>query len=241
MKFLKKMKPALVSTGTANVENSNPYLTARRSWNEHVGSLVTSNQTWQIIALISALLTLAAVGGITYIGAQSKFVPYVVQVDQIGKAVAVAPAQTAKMPDSRVVHAMVASFISDARTVSADVALQRRAIFRVYAMLAPNDAATQKMNSWLNSTPEQSPFKRAETGTVSVEIISVIPQTPDTWEVEWKETENDRQGVIKGQPARMRALVTVYFVPPTAATTEENIRMNPLGIFVRDFSWSKQV
>ena len=39
----------------------------------------------------------------------------------------------------------------------------------------------------------------------------------------------------------MRALVTVYVVEPTNNTTEEQIRNNPLGIFVRDFSWSKQL
>lgn len=241
MKFLAKLKKPAGSRNTDTVENTNPYLTARRSWNEHVGSLVTASQTWQVIALLSFLSMLAAVGGMTYIGAQSKFVPYVVQVDQIGKAVAVAPAQKAQVADSRVVHSMVASFIADSRTVSADVALQRKAIFRVYGMLAPNDPATQKMNAWLNGTPEQSPFKRAETGTVSVEIISAIPQTPDTWEIEWKEIENDRQGLVKGEPARMRALVTIYIVEPTPDTTEESIRINPLGIYVKDFSWSKQV
>jgi type IV secretory pathway TrbF-like protein len=38
----------------------------------------------------------------------------------------------------------------------------------------------------------------------------------------------------------MRALVTVYTVPSTPQTTEEQVRNNPLGIYVRDFSWSRQ-
>jgi type IV secretion system protein VirB5 len=37
----------------------------------------------------------------------------------------------------------------------------------------------------------------------------------------------------------MRALITVYTTAPTPQTTEEQIRMNPTGIYVRDFSWSK--
>ena len=38
---------------------------------------------------------------------------------------------------------------------------------------------------------ESSPFKRAENETVSIEIASVIPQTPDTWQVDWIETTRD--------------------------------------------------
>ena len=84
------------------------------------------------------------------------------------------------------------------------------------------------------------PSARAVTETVSIEILSVIPQTPDTWQVDWMESVRDRQGIMKDKPFRMRALVTVYTVPATPQTTEEQVRNNPLGIYVRDFSWSKQ-
>ena len=93
----------------------------------------------------------------------------------------------------------------------------------------------------MNGTEDSSPFRRAEKETVSIEITSVLPQTPDTWQVDWVETVRDRQGIVKGQPYKMRALVTVYTVQTTPQTTEDQIRNNPLGIYVRDFSWSKQV
>ena len=221
--------------------SENPYLTARRSWNEHVGAVVSSRQTWQVIGILSLLIALASVGGMAYIGSQSKFVPYVVQVDKLGQAAAIAPAQTAAPADKRVIEASVASFIADARLVTPDVALQRKAIFRVYSMLANNDPGAAKMTEWLSATEESKPFERAKQETVSIEITSALPQTPDTWQVDWLETTRDRQGLLKGQSFRMRALVTVYVVEPTHNTTEEQIRNNPLGIFVRDFSWSKQL
>lgn len=219
----------------------NPYLTARRSWNEHVGAVVSSRQTWQVVGILSLLIALASVGGIVYIGSQSKFVPYVVQVDKLGQAVAVAPAEAAAHADKRVIEASVASFVADARLVTPDVALQRKAIFRVYSMLSPNDPAAARMNEWLSATEESKPFNRAKHETISIDITSALPQTPETWQVDWIETTRDRQGLLKGQPFRMRALVNVYVVQPTNNTTEEQIRNNPLGIFVRDFSWSKQL
>lgn len=220
---------------------ANPYLSARRSWNDHVGELVASRQSWQFLGILSLLIALAAVGGMIHIGSQSKFIPYVVEVDKLGQALGVRTAEVAQPVDQRVIRASIASFISDARLVTPDVALQRAAVLRVYAMLAPNDPATAMMNEWLNGTEESSPFRRAETEMVSVAIESVLPQTESTWQVDWVETVRDRQGVVKGSPYRMRAMVGVYVPAPTGELTEEQLSQNPLRIFIRNFSWSKQV
>jgi type IV secretion system protein TrbF len=232
---------AFLDGGRRAGENDNPYLSARRTWNDHVGSVVSSRQTWQLLGILSLLIALAGIGGVVHIGSQSKFVPYVVEVDKLGQPVAVAPAQQAAAADQRVVRASVASFISDARLVTPDIALQRKAIFRLYSMLSANDAATAKTNEWMNGTDDSSPMKRATKETVSTEIISALPQTADTWQVDWTETVRDRQGVLKAPPFRMRALITVYTIAATPQTTVEQLLNNPLGIYVRDYSWSKQL
>jgi type IV secretion system protein TrbF len=222
-------------------ENENPYFAARRTWNNKAAAIMADRQMWEVLCILALIIALAAVGGVIYIGSQSKFVPYVVEVDKHSQTIALGPAQRAGKADPRVVHASVASFISDLRLVTPDVALQRKAIYRVYSMLSSKDAATAKANEYLNGTDDSSPFKRAEKETVSIEISSVIPQTPDTWQVDWVETVYDRQGVLKDQPFRMRALVTVYTVQTTKQTTEEDLRNNPISTYVRDFSWSKQI
>jgi type IV secretion system protein VirB5 len=38
----------------------------------------------------------------------------------------------------------------------------------------------------------------------------------------------------------MRALVTVQVRPDIAGASEEQMRANPLGIYVSDYAWSKQ-
>lgn len=227
--------------GRRHGENENPYLAARRTWNNLAATNVANRQMWQLFGILCLLITLAAVGGVVHIGSQSKFIPYMVEVDKHGGIIAIAPAQRAAKADPRIVHFNVASFISDIRMVTPDIALQRKAIYRVYSMLSSKDPATAKANEWLNGTEESSPFKRAEKETVSVEISSVLPQTADTWQVDWIEIVYDRQGIMKLPPYKMRALVTVYTLPATTQTTEEEIRSNPLGTYVRDFSWSRQL
>ena len=222
-------------------ESNNPYVNGRRKWNEHIALPMTTAFTWQIVGLLSLLIALTAVGGMVYVGSQSKFVPYVVQVDKVGQAVAVGRADQSPGVSQQIRHAFVARFINDARMVTPDVALQKKAIFRVYSMLSQNDPASGKMRSWYSSGEDSSPFKRASRETVEVDITSVLPQTKDTWQVDWIETVRDRQGNLKKQPYRMRALVTLYVSAPSASTPEEEMRQNPLGVYVKDFSWTKQI
>jgi len=236
-----RLADEFIEGGRRDGENDNPYLSARRSWNDHMESMAASRNMWQILAILSLMITLAAVGGIIHIGSQSKFIPYVVQIDHLGEAIAVSRADMAAPADPRVIHASVASFINDLRMVTPDIALQRRAIFRAYAMLSSEDAATAKTNVWLNGTDTSSPFKRAANETVNIEIVSVIPQSPETWQVIWQESVYDRQGHPKEPSFMMRALLTIYSIDSTANTTEDQIRNNPLGIYVRDYSWAKQI
>ena len=139
----KRLNIEVIEGGRREGENDNPYLSARRSWNDHMESMAASRNMWQILAILSLMITLAAVGGVIHIGSQSKFIPYVVQIDHLGEAIAVTRADMAAPVDPRVIHASVASFINDLRMVTPDIALQRRAIFRAYAMLSSDDPATR--------------------------------------------------------------------------------------------------
>ena len=228
---------SLMGNKKGSVKQDSPYLTARRSWNDHTARLKTEKFVWQLVGIISLLIALSSVGGIIYIGQQSKFVPYIVQVDKLGKAVGYAQAQRASAPNQLITRAEIADFIAASRIVTPDSDLQRKAIFRVYAKLAHNDSATAEMNEFYMT---KDAFERAKTEVVSTEIRSVMPQTNQTWEVEWIETVRDRSGVLKSR-SNWRALVTVYHVPVSEKTTEAQLLQNPTGLFVRDFSWSKRI
>ena len=54
----------------------NPFLNARKQWNFIMGDMVSSRQMWQFAGLFGLLIGLAGIAGMTYIGSQSKFVPY---------------------------------------------------------------------------------------------------------------------------------------------------------------------
>mgnify|MGYP001577663434 FL=1 len=230
-----------VEGGRRTGESPNPYLSARRTWNDLMKAQVASRRSWEMIAILCLLIALASVGGIAYVGSQSKFIPFLYNVDTHGHAVAVGPVERASPTDPRVLAAAIGDFIANARLVTVDAALQRKAVYQVYAMLSEQDPATGKMNHWMNGTEDSNPFTRAEKETVTVEISTVLPQTPDTWEVTWLESVWDRKGEVKTTPVPMRALVTIYRAEPSATVSEDELRRNPLSVYVRDFSWSKHL
>ena len=213
----------------------NPFLNARKQWNFIMGDMVSSRQMWQFAGLFGLLIGLAGIAGMTYIGSQSKFVPYLVEVDKLGSTVSVGRADRAAPADERITRAMLASWLTHTRTVTTDVALQRRYIQDAYGMLNPKDAATAKTNEWFNGSPEASPFKRAETVLVNVEIQSVLRQSESSWQIDWVETTRSHDGNLVKPPQNMRGLFTIYFVPPT---NEEQILRNPVGLYIKDYSWS---
>jgi type IV secretion system protein VirB5 len=227
------------SGGPVDGERRTPYLDARRAWNSHVDRAYAAQHTWQLVGVAGLLVGLAGVAGITYVGSKSKFVPYVIEVNKLGEAVAVGPAQMAAPADPRVVRASLASFIASARLVTPDVALQREAIFRVYAMLHTKDPGAQQMNEWYNGSKDSSPFVRAAKVTVTTDINSVLPISESSWQVDWQETTRDRDGALVGQPVHMRAMLTVYLEPASVTGDEAAIEQNPLGIYVSNYTWQE--
>ncbi|MDR8093096.1 conjugal transfer protein TrbF [Burkholderia gladioli] len=225
---------------TTQKAEPNPYLDGRRTWNSHVGSILAINHVLTAVALISMFTVCGAVAGYIHLSKQSKFIPFIVRENEAGEPTGGRPLTRRESADEREIHAAVAKFITNARMVTPDAALQRKAVFNVYSMLSPDDPATKKMNEYLNGSDDVNPFNRAAKVMVSTEIKTAIPQVPGTWQVDWAETIRDRQGVQLKPTYMMRALVTVYEadLPPDA--TEQQVTENPHNIKVRDYSWAQQ-
>jgi len=218
----------------------NPYLNARRTWNTHIGSAFQYGSVGICLGLLCLMIALASVGGIIYIGSQSKIVPLVFQQDGTNNIISMTKAESvphAKIDDYRTA---VADFITNIRLVTPDIELQRKSILKTYSFLATNDPATSKANQFLNGSEKVNPFNRAKDETVSVQLKSIILQSTDTWQVDWLETVYDREGGVKGTPYTMRALVTIYQNLEVANEIKsDQLFMNPHFVFVKDYNWSK--
>src|ERR1700756_5134983 len=102
---------------------SNPYLEARREWDERYADLVLGKRNWQIAAGGLLLLALILASGMIWLISRSRYIPYVVEVDKLGYALTIPqPLTPASVPDvtTRMQRYEVAAFIRDARSVTSD-------------------------------------------------------------------------------------------------------------------------
>ncbi|PRD43713.1 conjugal transfer protein TrbF [Phyllobacterium phragmitis] len=212
----------------------NPYLAARQEWNERYGSAIHAARSWKIVGITGMLMAVIGFTYALYLSTQVKLVPYIVEVDRLGTAANAGFPQQIEYADPRVVRATLGSFVSNFRSVTPDAVVQKQYIDRTYAMLRTSDPATEKINNWFRSS---SPFDRARTMTVSVEVTNIVPLSNQSYQVDWTEFERDRQGRERAT-RRFRGIATVTLTPPQ---DEAVIRLNPLGFYLTDFEWTAQL
>jgi type IV secretion system protein VirB5 len=218
---------------SAESKARNPYLDARREWNERYGDYIHQARQWRGLAMVCAAIALAAVIGICWIGSQSKLVPYLVYVDHSGNAVVGHEAQTTEVDDN-MVRALFAGFIEDWRSVSVDAGSERRSVDHVYAHLSRSDPSFNEVSGYFK---ENNPFDRAQKETVTVAIQSVLRTSPETLEAEWTEEHRDRKGFVVSH-SLWKASANTALSPPRK---EADVLRNPTGFFVQDLQWSEEL
>jgi type IV secretion system protein VirB5 len=212
----------------------NPYLAARQEWNERYGSYTKAAAAWRIVGITGMTMAVIGFGYALYQSTQVKLVPYIVEVDQLGTAVSGGFPQQIEYADPRVVRATLGSFIANFRSVTPDTVVQKQYIDRTYALLRTGDPATEKVNAWFRTS---SPFERARTMTVGIEVTNIVPLSTQSFQVDWTEYERDRQGKELAV-RRFRGVATVTLTPPQ---DESVIRVNPIGLYLKDFDWTAQL
>src|SRR5579872_2387181 len=232
MGFALRLNRGAASAKPKTVELHNPYLAARREWDERYGEFITRARNWRTIAVISAMVSLVATGGMLWQVARSRVIPFVVLVDSLGRPIASGLAEQASVGDDRLRRAVIEDWIENVRMVTTDDIAQRRAIDHVYAYIASGTNAQAFISDFYRNDP---PFKRAQTDTVAVEVKSVLPTSDRTFEVDWIETSRDLYGNVKASD-HWKGSFTIALNAPTE---ERQARVNPLGVYVTAASWAK--
>jgi type IV secretory pathway TrbF-like protein len=223
---------AAVSAPDSSSPGRETYLAARTEWNERYGSYIQQARAWRLAFFLAMVVAVVAVSGVVYIGSQSRLVPYIVEVNQLGDALAAQRADVASTPDTRLIRAQLARWINDTRTVYLDASAERYIINEAYGMVDRQSAAYSDLNDYFRAN---DPFTRARTETVNVHITSVLPISQYTWRIEWDEETDARDGATSGT-THWQASVTIALHPPTDS---ETVLINPTGLYVQNFGWAR--
>lgn len=218
----------------ANRAPESPYLAARQEWTERYGSYVQAARAWRIVGIIGLTMAVIGFSYAMYLSTQVKLVPYIVEVDKLGSSVTSGFPQQIEYADARVVRATLGNFVTALKSITPDAVVQKQYIDRTYALLRTSDPSTQKINAWFRGS---SPFERAKTSTVAIEVNNIVALSNQTYQIDWTEYERDRKGKETGT-RRFRGIATVTL---TAPQDEAIIRLNPIGLYVQDFDWTAQL
>ena len=226
--FKSKAKPPVQEKG------ENPYLNGREEWLERYGSYISRAAQWRMVAFFCLILTGISVTGNVMQANQVKTVPYIIEVDKLGKSSVVARADRASATPQRLIQAEIAASISNWRTVTADVELQQKMIERLSFFMA--GSAKGVLREWYEAN---TPYEIAKSGKlVHVEIKGLpLPVSSDSYRVEWVETVRSHAGVLFDSHA-YEATVTIQINPPTVDAV---LLRNPGGVYITSLSAGKVV
>lgn len=215
----------------ASPEPETPYQRAGQAWDERIGSARVQARSWRLACFGSIGLSTVLAAGMIWQASRGTITPWVVQIDKLGEAQAVAPADAGYRPSDPQIAFHLARFIESVRGIPADPVVLRQNWLRAY------DFTTAKGALALNDYARNNdPFALVGKLQVAVDVSSVIRASESSFRISW--TERRYQDGSLAATERWSAIATVVIQTPR---TPEALRKNPLGVFVNALNWSKEL
>ncbi|QDX27023.1 conjugal transfer protein TrbF [Sphingomonas suaedae] len=215
----------------ATPEPETPYQRAGQAWDDRIGSSRVQARNWRLACFAALALLALSIAGLIGMAMRGTITPWVVQIDKMGEAQAIAPADADYRPSDPQIAYHLARFVENFRGIPADPVVLRQSWLRAY------DFTTAKGALALNDYARNNdPFAQVGKFQVAVDVSSVIRASDSSFRISW--TERRYQDGSLTATERWSAIATVVIQTPR---TPEALRKNPLGVFVNALNWSKEL
>ncbi len=209
---------------------STPFSANARDMDARLDQALRNAAHWRIASAMFGVTALILAGGIVWQSTRPAVKPYIVEIESTGRVERVKFIDDVYQPtDAQLAHHL-GQFVGLIRTKPTDPVILRQSWTRAYAYLAGD--ALHKMDDYARAN---DPTKGLGHETRMVEIVSIVRQSPESFQVRWRETT-----YLNGQLAGTAPFVALltYAVDPRA--TEDQLYQNPLGIRIVDLSWTTE-
>ena len=195
-----------------------------------MGSAVLSARTWRRVAFAS--LALAGVMGVslTIVALQKRTFVHVVEVDPQGRVMSVRPADGRWTPTQAEIASQLGRFVRLVRSLPTDGVVLRDNWVEAYRFLTPQ-AAAELTEIARNDDPFLSLGRVGRT----IAVRSILARSDRSWEVSWIERNTNETGT--SDPQAYTGIFTVTTRPPR---NSDDLAVNPSGLLISDFSWSRE-
>ncbi len=208
-----------------------PYQRAAQVWDDRIGSARVQARNWRYMAFGSLALAGGLSAALVWQSANGSIVSWVVQVDRLGQAQAIAPATADYQPNDPQIAFYLARFIEQVRSIPSDAIIVRQNWLRAYDFTTQGGALA--LNDYARAN---DPFTKVGKQQIAIEVSSVIRASPSSFRIAW--IERRYQDGSLASTERWSAILTVVVQPPRDADT---LRKNPLGIYINAINWSKEL
>jgi type IV secretory pathway TrbF-like protein len=208
-----------------------PYQRASQVWDDRIGSARVQARNWRLMAFGSLFLSAGLASALVWKSLTGSVVPWVVQVDRLGQAQAIAPADAGFQPSDPEIAFYLARFIEDVRAIPADPVIVRQNWLRAYDFTTTAGAVA--LNDFARTN---DPFANVGKIQVAVDVSSVIRASPSSFRIAWVERRYSEGNLASTE--HWSAIATIAIESPRDADT---LRKNPLGIYINAINWSKEL
>jgi type IV secretion system protein VirB5 len=223
-------EPAIVSQPG---ERYSPYLAARLEWDDRHGDAHARAQKSERIALICAGVALVLAAALAVMALRPPKM-IVIAVNSKGLYLGSGESDKPVLVTADMKRSALSEWVTNLRSVTSDGISQRWAIEKVYSMISSGSSAQAVVSDFYRGEPPQT---RAQSQTVHVEVNTVLPISEKTYEVEWLEITRDLQGKVLLEQRWKGAFTFVVSSGPR--NDERSSRLNPMGLYITQASWSK--
>jgi type IV secretory pathway TrbF-like protein len=215
----------------ATPEPETPYQRAGQAWDDRIGSARVQAKNWRLAFFGVLLLSGGLAGGLVWQSARGTVTPWVVQIDKLGQAQAVAPAIADYRPTDPQIAWHLARFIEEVRRIPADPVVLRHDWLEAYRFVT--DRGALALNDYARTS---DPFGKVGKTQITVDVASVVRASENSFRVAWVERHFVDNALAATE--RWSDILTIVVQPPTDA---DRLTKNPLGIYVHALNWSKEL
>lgn len=209
---------------------------AASTWAEQNGEYQVQAYNWRRIALGLLIACIVLTVGLVVVGLKSQVEVHVVEIDS-SQGVVKDVRDTGNVtdvnynPQEAEIKYFLGEFIKKTREVGLDPVVRKTNWEKAYHFLT-KDAAAKHTTMAQNEKVDEKFGKE----TVQITINSIVPiESSNSYHVNWSE---DTFYVGTGEKVinNMSGVFTVTHIP---VTDEATVQINPLGIYISDFNYSK--
>ena len=226
-----RTEPAMTADHSGEITN-NPYFQSRKLWLDIYGNSEARYQ--QSRRLNGGLLLLMGfcILGMFLIGSESKFIPYVVEV-QDGQVIYTGAAESSNFDSMKgsLAKFFIQDFVESSRSVSVDGFIQNDNQKKSYALT--QSAGTTELADFYQT---RDPYEVVKKRTVSVTINYVNQLPNNVFQVGWTEVSRDSG---TGNTLYSEQYVGEFdFDWDKSSANEFILENNPFGFYITNISWT---